>query len=80
MPSRAKMMRKRKRRSSREAMDFIEFSRDATRLDRAVQWLSRCRVTCSSTQTEPQQLIRMKTHFYKLFDSLYLFVCSQMRP
>lgn len=41
MPSRAKMMRKRKRSSSREAMDFMEFSREATRLDRAVQWLRR---------------------------------------
>lgn len=45
MPSRAKMMRKRKRSSSREAMDFMEFSSDATRLDRAVQWLRRQRVT-----------------------------------
>lgn len=39
MPSRAKMMRKRKRRSKREAMDFIEFSNDATRPDKAVQCL-----------------------------------------
>lgn len=39
IPSRAKMMRKRKSSSSREAMDFMEFSRDATRLDSAVQWL-----------------------------------------
>lgn len=39
MPSRAKMMRKRKRSSKREAMDFMEFSSDATRPDKAVQCL-----------------------------------------
>lgn len=50
MPSRAKMMRKRKRSSSREAMDFMEFSSDATRLDRAVQWLTRQRVTSEEEQ------------------------------
>lgn len=44
MPRRAKMIRKRKRRSRSEAMDFMEFSRDATRLDRAVQWLKRHRM------------------------------------
>ena len=32
MPSREKMMMKRKSSSSREAMDFMEFSSDATRL------------------------------------------------
>ncbi len=41
MPSSAKMMRKRKSNSSREAMEFIEFSREATRLDKAAQWLRR---------------------------------------
>ena len=39
MPSREKMMMKRKSSSSSEAMDFMEFSRDATRLDRAAQCL-----------------------------------------
>lgn len=39
IPSRAKMMRKRKSSSNRDAMDFIEFSREATRLDSAVQCL-----------------------------------------
>lgn len=39
MPSSAKMMRKRKSSSSSEAMDFMEFSSDATRFDSAVQWL-----------------------------------------
>ena len=37
MPSREKMMMKRKSRSSREAMDFIELSRDATKLLRDCQ-------------------------------------------
>lgn len=32
MPSRAKMMMKRKRRSRREAMDFMEFNKEPTRL------------------------------------------------
>ena len=32
MPSREKMMMKRKSSSNREAMDFMEFSREATRL------------------------------------------------
>lgn len=41
IPSRAKMMMKRKSRSSREAMDFMEFSSDATRLLRDAQWLHR---------------------------------------
>ena len=37
MPSKEKMMMKRKSRSSREAMDFIELSRDATKLLRDCQ-------------------------------------------
>lgn len=39
MPSKEKMMMKRKRRSSREAMERTEFSREATRLDREFQYL-----------------------------------------
>lgn len=39
MPSREKMMIKRKRRSSKDAMDFIELSRDATKLLRDAQCL-----------------------------------------
>lgn len=39
IPSRAKIMRKRKSNSNRDAMDFIEFNRDATKLERAVQCL-----------------------------------------
>lgn len=35
------MMRKRKSNSKRDAMDFIEFRSEATRLERAVQWLRR---------------------------------------
>jgi hypothetical protein len=37
MPSRAKMIRNRKSRRRRDMIDFIELSREATRLDRAVQ-------------------------------------------
>lgn len=37
MPSRAKMMRKRKSNSSREQIAFIEFSREVTRSERAAQ-------------------------------------------
>ena len=40
MPSRAKMMRKRKSRSSREQIAFMEFSREFTRSDRAAQCLA----------------------------------------
>lgn len=39
MPSKEKMMIKRKRRSSKDAMDFMELSRDATRLLRDAQCL-----------------------------------------
>lgn len=39
MPSKEKMMMKRKSRSSREAMERTEFSREATRLDREFQYL-----------------------------------------
>lgn len=39
IPSREKMMMKRKSSNSREAMDFMEFNRDATKLLREVQCL-----------------------------------------
>lgn len=39
MPSRAKMMRKRKSRSSREQMAFMELSSELTRSDKAAQCL-----------------------------------------
>lgn len=39
MPSKEKMMIKRKRRSSKDAMDFIELSRDATKLLKDAQCL-----------------------------------------
>lgn len=39
MPRSEKMMMKRKSRSSREAMERTEFSREATRLLREVQYL-----------------------------------------
>lgn len=39
MPSKEKMMIKRKRRSNKDAMDFMELSRDATRLLRDAQCL-----------------------------------------
>lgn len=39
IPSKEKMMMKRKRSKSREAMDFMEFSKDATKLLREVQCL-----------------------------------------
>lgn len=39
IPSRAKMMRNRKSSSNREQMAFIEFSREVTRSERAVQCL-----------------------------------------
>lgn len=37
MPSRLKMMMKRKSSSNKEAMDFMEFSREATKLLRDAQ-------------------------------------------
>lgn len=39
IPSKEKMMMKRKSRSSSEAMDFMEFNKDATKLLREVQCL-----------------------------------------
>lgn len=39
MPSKAKMMRKRKSRSRREQIAFIELSRELTRSDKAAQCL-----------------------------------------
>lgn len=39
MPSNAKIIMKRKRRSSREAMDWMELRSDATRLDSDRQYL-----------------------------------------
>lgn len=41
MPSREKMMMKRKSSNSKEAMDFMELSRDATRLLSDCQWLGK---------------------------------------
>ena len=41
MPSRAKMTMKRKSRRSKEAIDWIELSSDATRLDKERQYLQR---------------------------------------
>ncbi len=41
IPRRLKIMMKRKSSSSREAMDFMEFSRDATKLLRDAQWLKK---------------------------------------
>ena len=41
IPSRAKMRMKRKRRSRREMMDFIELSKDITKLRREDQYLEK---------------------------------------
>jgi hypothetical protein len=41
IPSNENMTMKRKRRSSKQAIDLIEFSRDATRLLRVVQYLKK---------------------------------------
>lgn len=41
IPRREKMMMKRKRRSNKEAMDFMEFKSDATRLLREAQCLEK---------------------------------------
>lgn len=47
IPSKEKMMMKRKSRSSREAMERTEFSREATRLDREFQYLEKQINMCS---------------------------------
>ncbi len=54
MPSREKMMMKRKSRSSREAMERTELRREATRLDREFQYLRERRPVsvCANTKTE----------------------------
>lgn len=44
MPSREKIMMKRKSSSNREAMDFMELSREATKLLRDAQWLERKKI------------------------------------
>lgn len=50
IPSREKMMMKRKSRSNREAMERTEFSREATRLDSEFQYLrGRCPKTSVKT-------------------------------
>lgn len=48
MPSKEKMMMKRKSRSSREAMERTELSREATRLDREFQYLGERPVNMSA--------------------------------
>lgn len=86
MPSREKMMMKRKSRSNREAMERTEFSREATRLDREFQylrkrhpvniWVKQINKYVSVTNTQCAQLINLcspfLSHFFLSSARLYI--------
>lgn len=74
MPSRAKMMRKRKSRSRREQMAFMELSSELTRSDKAAQCLQ---IAAPERRKDDNQVI---PGFLSLFEVMAQFLTLKKIP
>lgn len=78
MPSRAKMMRKRKSSSRREQMAFMEFSSELTRSDKAAQCLQTPATKGGKDDGKAAQLVTLKVLQVTFFFSLKSLILMWM--